>query len=48
MTDGPKEVDPEKVLSLEASVICTSQPTKTVFICEGCILREVLPDFGLD
>jgi hypothetical protein len=41
--DGPREVDPQRVLNLEASVICTSQPTKTVFICEGCILREVPP-----
>jgi hypothetical protein len=41
--DGPKEIDPEKVLHLEASVVCTTQPTKTVFICEGCILREVTP-----
>jgi len=39
--DGPKEVDLDKVLHLEASVVCTTQPTKSVFICEGCILREV-------
>jgi hypothetical protein len=41
--DGPKDVDPKKVLHLEASVVCTTNPTKTVFICEGCILREVPP-----
>ena len=41
ISDGPKEVDLDKVLHLEASVVCTTQPTKSVFICEGCILREV-------
>ena len=44
--DGPKEVDSKKILNLEASVICTSQPTRTVFICEGCILREVFPSWA--
>jgi hypothetical protein len=41
--DGPKDITVDKILHLEASVVCTTQPTKTVFICEGCILREVKP-----
>ena len=40
LKDVPKDVDSERILHLDASVVCTSQPTRSVFICEGCILRE--------
>jgi hypothetical protein len=46
--DAPKDLDSSKMLYLEASVVCTTQPTKTVFICEGCILREVPPRYLSD
>jgi hypothetical protein len=43
MKDVPKDIPIDKILYLEASVVCTTQPSRKVFICEGCVLREVNP-----
>lgn len=37
----------DRVLDLEASVICDSNPSKKVNMCQGCVRREVLYEFNL-
>ncbi|KAG4301562.1 hypothetical protein PCANB_001740 [Pneumocystis canis] len=40
LKDLPKNIDPEKILILEPSVVCASDIKKTVLICSTCIIRE--------
>ncbi|EMR10823.1 hypothetical protein PNEG_00970 [Pneumocystis murina B123] len=40
LKNHPKYIDPEKILTLEPSVVCASDITKNVLICSGCIIRE--------
>ncbi|KAG5519902.1 hypothetical protein PMAC_000179 [Pneumocystis sp. 'macacae'] len=41
LKDVPKNIDPEKILIIEPSVVCASNIKKNVLICSGCIIREV-------
>ncbi|KAG1440546.1 hypothetical protein G6F56_011874 [Rhizopus delemar] len=38
---SPLSVAPEKMLFLQAKVLCASDPSKNVTICTGCVQREV-------
>ncbi|CCJ30756.1 unnamed protein product, partial [Pneumocystis jirovecii] len=40
LKDIPKNIDPEKILIIEPSVVCASDVKKSVLICSGCIIRE--------
>jgi hypothetical protein len=45
--DLPADIPPEEILHLESSVVCSSNPTKTVNICDLCMAREVTPPRSL-
>ncbi|KTW30241.1 hypothetical protein T552_00718 [Pneumocystis carinii B80] len=40
LRNHPKYIDPEKILTLEPSVVCASDITRNVLICSACIMRE--------
>lgn len=41
LSDSGLPVNPEKMLCLQARVLCASDPSKKVVTCIGCIQREV-------
>lgn len=41
ISDSGLPVNPEKMLYLQARVLCASDPSKKVVTCIGCIQREV-------